>query len=839
MGKMTAKNITIKFISVLLIISIIMPAVLFSRPQKADAQFSGWVSDFFAPFTAGSTGVSAGVNTTETAFSIKNFAKDIAQQVLMAIARRSLQEITKSTVNWINTGRWGNPLFLENPNSFFRDIAKYEVRTFVDMIGYDPLRYPFGRNIALSTIDTFKRKFEDNAQYSLSKVINDPILLRDYRNNFNVGGWNGFLINTQYPQNNYIGFQMLATEELARRTTGLAQNKAEEINKKLQQGMGFLSPQICRSNPNYPPATNPYNPPVFKETPWAPPPVSDLSYAVDANGNFIYDANGNPVPDQSRSRYDLYKSNWERTNQINRENFNKKYDCPEGLINTTPGGVVANQITTAMSSVVRNKELAAAMGNSISAILDTLLSKFMGDGLSALTSKVNPKPPADDWSYLGNTLGSPSNNFGNDWSVGPDEVIVLSDFKTAIDDGINNTETELQLMGDLTQLLSEIWPEARKLDICIPGPNIGWQDRTTEEMTRNSKGLQGEANKDSGEKSVQAGLVLKELKFAVNLFKDWINNKMITELPNSVIYMDAVDEIHDLAQQSDELTDKKRAKTQALARLKAIETALNNTERFSTQPAPGSTGEIILISLKKQYNATRNAVSNSFTIGDTQNELAIAKGKKANLEKLVTECVAERKAKGWTNPGWTSQDRQINQVLFQNSTYLDKGTEQNIFCDFPIQEGYDHESFRHANDNENQRKTLKEREAGMGPRTIYQTVPYVNAKDVLKWKGKLGLFSHSANMQLSCNIIYKANVLDYKGNLPGTTNIVDPYQELPDDTGGGDGDGGGGGGGDGGKTPNPHHANPPGVCASDEEVAAFLENNPGDEERLPTSFPCN
>ncbi len=81
--------------------------------------------------------------------------------------------------------------------------------------GYDPNRFPFGADFALNTINSYKSQLATNAQYTLSKAISDPVLLNNYRTNFNVGGWNGFLINTQYPQNNYIGFQLIATQELA------------------------------------------------------------------------------------------------------------------------------------------------------------------------------------------------------------------------------------------------------------------------------------------------------------------------------------------------------------------------------------------------------------------------------------------------------------------------------------------------------------------------------------------------------------------------------------------------------------------------------------------------
>src|SRR6185369_5216669 len=127
----------------------------------------------------------------------------------------------------------------------------------------------------------------------------------------------------------------------------------------------------------------------------------------------------------------------------------------------------------------------------------------------------------------------------------------------------------------ISQLEGAIWPKARELDICQPGPNVGWEDRLTSEMNRNSQKLYEKAAQDDPDKAAQADLVLKELKFAVNFFGDWINNKMLTALPDSATYIDAVDEIHKLAQEDNELTDRQRTKTQALLRLQAIKTALD------------------------------------------------------------------------------------------------------------------------------------------------------------------------------------------------------------------------------------------------------------------------
>lgn len=400
---MTFKNKTIqKSISCLIILAMFTPTLLLSlKPKQVEA-----VNPVGVPVN----------DFTIQAQGWKNIAKEVLRQALIITAKKLLAKMTQNTVNWINSGFHGNPLYLENPKSFFKDIAKFEIRTLVNLFGYDSRRFPFGRDFALSTIYAYQRQLADNAEYTLSRVIDDPELLDQYRNDFYVGGWNGFLINTQYPQNNYLGFQMLATEELARRLDGTATNNANKVIKTLDRGMGFLSPQTCPSNPNYPLVTNPYDSPAFKETPFSPP--------IPGPGDVLCTFTSCEPTQQFKDRYNQYKANWERTNRVNRENFDKKYSCPEGLVDTTPGSVIASQITGALGSTRTQKELAAALGNSIATILDTLMNHFMSKGLNALSNKINPGDGVtkDNFTYFGDTVDSALQKAGEYESYTPPEI---------------------------------------------------------------------------------------------------------------------------------------------------------------------------------------------------------------------------------------------------------------------------------------------------------------------------------------------------------------------------------------------------------------------------------
>src|SRR3989338_6345612 len=156
----TKNYIIKKFLPLLIIVSIFAPIfIFFSIPKQASAQ---WITT--DPVTGVNTGIGATQQTVATVLSIKEVAKKVVQQVLMNLAKRFLQKMTTSMTNWINSGFHGSPLFLENPQSFFKDIAKYETQTFIDEIGYNSLRYPFGKNVALNIIGSYKTQFANNAE---------------------------------------------------------------------------------------------------------------------------------------------------------------------------------------------------------------------------------------------------------------------------------------------------------------------------------------------------------------------------------------------------------------------------------------------------------------------------------------------------------------------------------------------------------------------------------------------------------------------------------------------------------------------------------------------------
>jgi len=442
---MIKKEKIVKLISFIFII-IVIPTVLFSQPQKANA---GWpVIDWFAApnnvsqtitgaQTAGSTTVSAGANTvtagttTSTAASsglvaiydsqdlmidVQRVGKEILRQALIAIGHQLLNQITQSTVNWINSGFHGSPLFVQNPSQFFGNIGEAEVKNIVNQVGYDA-RQPFGKSYALNLIQQYKNTSQMDMQSSLSKVINDPVLLNNYQNNFNTGGWNAFLVNTQYPQNNYWGYTMLVNGQTASKLTANGNNTSPNLIQKatsmLSQGNGFLSPTTCPSNPAYNTMSNEFDPPTFNydTTPGhddydtdVPACIPDTTFNPDGTTTDTGKCLNQDAITLGQAKYDRnysYAQNtWAQTNTCTDAN-NKS-----ALKVTTPGAVVSSQITQALGLSGKAGTMDAALGNSISAILNAFMNHFLQEGLSGLSQAVQSIPSPDTWTYNGQSLSN-------------------------------------------------------------------------------------------------------------------------------------------------------------------------------------------------------------------------------------------------------------------------------------------------------------------------------------------------------------------------------------------------------------------------------------------------
>jgi hypothetical protein len=355
MLKTFTKNTKIqKFLATLAIVAMLSPTFFFSVPPKqVEAQW--FVFD--------------GVNALAWA---KDLVGQAFKQVKAAIARKLTDKLTQGITKWVASGFSGNPFYLEKPESFFKDIVKFEVKNLVDIYAYNKAKFPFGKQFALDTINAYQKNIQDNTEYTLNRVIQDPVYLESYRNDFNVGGWNGFLINTQYPQNNYLGFQMIANEDLGRKLDGTATTAAQKVNKTLDQAGGFLAPKTCLDpNTKYNNGKNEFLQPSFKQK--------------EYNDAHPFNCGEGVTPEEIAC-----EKKWDADLEAAKAEWSKTNTC-KNLAVTTPGSVVAGQAKKAIESKIDQANLGAAIGNAFAVGFGLLIDNLIDKGLTKLSGVLESK----------------------------------------------------------------------------------------------------------------------------------------------------------------------------------------------------------------------------------------------------------------------------------------------------------------------------------------------------------------------------------------------------------------------------------------------------------------
>lgn len=887
-----------KIIASLLVAAVLAPSFLaLTTPKKAEAQVVtvdpvqsklGIIGNAFQF-------LNTTADVTSASLGVWGKAREILRMTLQIVAKRLLAEMTKSTVNWINSGFYGKPLFLENPDSFFKDVTQTQLKAMINFTGLDPQRYPFAKGYWLRTINRYKQTLTYNMESSLSQVTTDPA---GYRRNFRIGGFQGLLDIVEDPNENALGFNITADSTVAE---GIFR-EVNKITTALDQGQGFLSPQICLTNGN---ARNPYNQQDFDpdSIPYNPPYENwEIKQAWD-------DEESGGFPDPSFSTMSQAKDAYDRQRGTQVDQARAANDaanaCPGGWKNTTPGYVAASQIVDALGTPRKDAEMSRAFGMSLASVFDALLNQFLNKGLTQLSNRINPGPQQDNWSYFGVRLDD-STTTPSGWAGLPDEVVDLDKFNkevagrsvitdssgvviaetigncdgrtvTVIDfatgsssstvncapsapydsnnpgirgtatvtypppqnttssgtyvyipGAIVNTALELRIVDEtqpsnlnpqvqaildkirpvsnnqnpgLLQITDKIWPEAYSLDQCIPGPNKDWEKRLDEERDRiiNTKLTTEMSNEDTW-KAKAATAAVQDLRFAVQSFKDWIMIRMTTltttpgglGLPNSMLYVDAVQATEDNAQEIKEATDKRRGKLVAVARLQSIESLL---APFTVKPVPGSPEEKRLVEVRKQFNSVAADIANEISIENLQAELDLATEELEELISYNASCSQERQAAGWNGRGGPQDrltgfpvvpykdgeeaERDLDRLRAagvrdskRRDYFYDRpptsyatGQEIEAFCLVPINSGYSHgEIIRTDESNEGGGASFTfrnhlYRNGGNHKATAgYEELPMVNAFEF--YGDRTGRYP--VTVDINCNTVFNTSLNSYK-----------------------------------------------------------------------------
>ena len=356
-------------------------------------------------------------------------------RIAIQTARILILQLTRDIVNWINTGNAGAPLYVTDPQAYFRSIKEKELQGFVNVIGYDDLKYPFGKLVAQNLVNSFTQEFEDVAEFSLNKVIeaqNEEIVdWRNFYSDFTIGGWAAWNAMTQFPQNNPYGFSLMAQAEYDRRVVGTDISLGQTLMEELKFNRGFLSQRRC----------------------------------VDPKGY---------IPQKGKA------------------DICKKYEI------VTPGLIAAEAITDIFKNKQRDldkvDEWSEIVDTSLSAIFDAALNRIVKEGFSTLTdfgdgAVTSTFAPGSNIpsTFTGGGVGS---GWFSSFNIsGPIDLVLLLRTQNQNDPGdvnlIKSTEEFIDQLEQIIALLSErnylgkqgLIEAVESLDEAMPEPDLGWQDR--------------------------------------------------------------------------------------------------------------------------------------------------------------------------------------------------------------------------------------------------------------------------------------------------------------------------------------------------------------------------
>lgn len=173
-----------------------------------------------------------------TAAETKDWAFDaLAWQA----ANLAIESITKSTVNWINSGFQGSPAFVTDLNENLGGVGDAVAAQFFEELGNQTIATTPFQDKVLDTVrlgyylSTSPESFYTRYPYTLDQVsANDRAFLEG---DFSQGGFNAWFATVMNPQNNPYGAQDLADQELARAVSNATNNRLQELS----WNRGFLS----------------------------------------------------------------------------------------------------------------------------------------------------------------------------------------------------------------------------------------------------------------------------------------------------------------------------------------------------------------------------------------------------------------------------------------------------------------------------------------------------------------------------------------------------------------------------------------------------------------------
>jgi len=424
-------------------------------------------------FKVGSSKVPTSDSTVQTNQSIQAYVTNCLNGLAVGLAKYQLEQVTTKVVRWAQTGVHGNPLYVQDMDTLINTTQKIALIDGSYYLGKeqhaadvctqwavpdnnpndenDPAydqngnlkclqyggsnpQYPYGRSFAQAQINLARTGaainnalIQDLSNYLVTEATPgnsaNNSSVQAFSTNFAQGGWDGWLAYTQHDQNNPLGFNLMASQDMADKLAKIATDKAAEVSRN----GGIQDQKKC------------------------------VKYATPDN-----DPN-----DENDPAY----------------NDDGTLKCLQ-YITVTPGSIIKDEVSNQISSPTRQLELVQTLNDALIGWFESLVDNFNGpEGLGAplapitnpfndglgisvsvdpngnlITTNAEPNPTSTGSFDLMHDLGD---TYNSDGSIDNRGVLqVQQDYV----DGANKALT----------VLPKVLQGLGNLDYCIPGPTPAW-----------------------------------------------------------------------------------------------------------------------------------------------------------------------------------------------------------------------------------------------------------------------------------------------------------------------------------------------------------------------------
>ncbi|MEK7079776.1 MAG: hypothetical protein AAB901_00620 [Patescibacteria group bacterium] len=228
--------VTKRLLTLVLLVAIVAPGAAALAPRPAHAVFG--IGDIVLDptnliQTTATAIASVGLNT-------KEFVLD---PIAWIVAKAAIASLTKSTVNWINSGFQGSPAFVTDLRANLLKVSDAVAGQFFDELAGNIINSPYGDEIATAVrtgyyLSTGGQFYVQNP-FTLDQYSSDPTAFLN--GDFSQGGFSAFFSTIVNQQNNPYGAYQLAAGELDRRLATAGTRRVTELN----WGQGFMGFRDC------------------------------------------------------------------------------------------------------------------------------------------------------------------------------------------------------------------------------------------------------------------------------------------------------------------------------------------------------------------------------------------------------------------------------------------------------------------------------------------------------------------------------------------------------------------------------------------------------------------